>query len=930
MALVDQPKSTPTGLPHVQLLICPNCQGIGYTTSGNCHSCHGAGVYGWTGSNILYWSPKIDFLHNATDRLHQTIKNVITVLLFAFGTVGLVLLGWVLLALNESNVFIWEFYKLRNWQLLFFWISLGTDCFLLYRFNRDLEKIKKIPKREYEFSPSAIEPITWPAAKKIDHSKFIDIAPYFNFQASQAVVKAWEVANKYGDAQVRQIHLLLSLLTFEPVQVIFSRLGIVYDKLRQKIKEGLSSESPRIPDQPLEYDIAVKELLFQAYFLAYRLRSKKVDVTELLEALVLQEGKVKNLLYDLDIDSDKIKNVIAWIRDRKNQQLRWQQFRHQTAFRPKNRMNRSMTAIATPTLNAFSHDLTLMASAGYLAPCIGRIEKIDEIITIMHGGSRQSVILIGEPGVGRNTIVEGIAQKMAEETVPKFMQDKRLVSLNIGKLVGGVTAAQAQERLLLCLNEIRRAGNIILYISDIHTMTGITAGGPGSIDLAGVLAKVLETNTVRVITTTTPEHYRSYLENKSALDTVLEKVQIEEVSGNEAIRILQAKVGLIEYQHKIYFSYDSIAQTVALANRYLHDRYLPEKAIEILQETATMVATTKDKNALVTKNDVAKIISNKTNIPLTEITQEESEKLLHLEEKIHDRMIGQNEAVMMVAASLRRARAELRDIKRPIANLLFLGPTGVGKTELAKIVAEVYFGDEKNMIRLDMSEYQEKNSITRLIGAPPGYQGDDHGGFLSESVRKNPFSLILLDEIEKAHPDILHVFLQVLDDGRLTDSVGRLIDFTNTIIIATSNAGSDFIQEQVKQGTDLLKIKNELVENQLHRYFRPEFLNRFNGIIVFKPLTMAEVQQIAQLMIAKVAAQLTDKGIILETTPPAISYIAKAGFDPQFGARPLSRVIQQLVQDPLANLILENKISRRDTAVIGPDGKISIQKAKQL
>jgi len=461
-------------------------------------------------------------------------------------------------------------------------------------------------------------------------------------------------------------------------------------------------------------------------------------------------------------------------------------------------------------------------------------------------------------------------------------------------------------------------------------MVGITAGREGSIDLADVLSQALSKNNILCLATTTPPEYKKYIEEKSSLDRVLEKIDVAEVNGNEAIQILESKANSIEYRHQIYFSYDAIEQAVVLADRYLHDRFLPEKAVQIMEEVATRAREQKGKRSLITGNDVAQIISGKTNIPLAEITKEESEKLLNLEDKIHERMIDQEEAVSMVATSLRRARAEMRDMKRPIVNLLFLGPTGVGKTELAKTVAAVYFGNEKNMIRLDMSEYQEQSSLGRLIGAAPGFAGSNTGGYLTEAVRKNPFSLILLDEIEKAHPDILNVFLQVLDDGRLTDSSGRTIDFTSSIIIATSNAGTKIIQDLVKQNIPIEQIRQQLMDGELNKYFRPEFLNRFDGIIVFKPLAMADVEKIAKLMLNKIAKDLEIRGIKLEVAPEALSYLAQAGFDPEFGARPLRRVIQQKVQDQLANYILQGAVGRRDTVRLGAAGGIEIIKARQL
>ena len=721
------------------------------------------------------------------------------------------------------------------------------------------------------------------------------------------------------------------MLTFQKTQIILSRLGIVFTILRNKIGRILVQQSSRLDQQQIIISNKVKMIIFHSYLIAYQLKEQKVDVTDLLEALVSQENEVKELLYDTNIDLDKIKNVIAWLRIREQLKKNWQHFQRRASLKSKkSTMNRAMTAIATPVLDAFSQDLTLLARNGYLMPCVGRQKEIDDIFNVMYGGTRRSVILVGQPGIGRNTIVEGIAQLMVEDDVPEFLKDKRLVSLSIAKLVSGASASEAQNRLMMALSEVRRSGNIILYIRDIHNMVGITAGRQGSIDLADVLSKSMAAKSIITIATTAPNEYRRYIEGKSSIDNAMERINVKEVSGNEAIQILESKVGSIEYQNKIFFTYDAIAETVELSGRYLHDRCLPEKAIEILQEVASKVGDQKGKNSIVNANDVALIISEKTNIPLAEITKEESEKLLNLEQRIHQRMINQNEAVDMVASSLRRARAEMRDMARPIVNLLFLGPTGVGKTELAKTVAEVYFGAEENMIRLDMSEYQEKASINRLIGAPPGYSEGGEGGYLSEAVRKNPFSLVLLDEIEKAHPDILNIFLQVMDDGRLTDTGGKTIDFTNTIIIATSNAGTSYIQEMVKRQVDIEEIRQRLIDQVLGEYFRPEFLNRFDGIILFRPLTMENVQDIAKLMLKKIAKSLEERGITLKATRGALVELAEAGFDPKFGARPLRRVIQQKVQDPLANQLLAGKIDRRDIVTIDAGGKIIINKAKKF
>src|SRR3989344_3296716 len=792
----------------------------------------------------------------------------------------------------------------------------------------ETDRLKKIPPRQYKESEPQLPPVAWSQLDQLKKDQKIDVSQYFTEDALQAVIKAWQLAGRYRHQQVEAIHLLVSLLTFEQTSILFSRLTVSFERLKAGIGKVLGRQTP-YQKGPVAFSDELHSILFYAYQDAWELRQPRVDITELFYSVVYHATQIQELLDDVDIAQEKVSNVIAWLRIKKQLRNRWQQFRHRSSFRPWGSMNRAMTAIATPILDTFSQDTTQLAQSGYLLPCIDRVDEIDEIFRVMHGGSRRNALLLGQPGVGRSTIVEGIAQLMVEDQVPDFLKDKRLVSLNVAKIVSGAAPTEAQERLLVALNEIERSGNIVLFISDIHAMIGVSAGAEGSIDLSDVLAQALEGQNVIAIATSTPGDYRRYIEGKSRLYTVFETITIEEVSGNNAIQILEAKAGALEYQNQVYFSYDAIATAVELSNRYLHDRYLPEKAIEILQEVAPSVRASRGAKSIISPNDVAVIVSNKTKIPLTEITEEESEKLLNLEDKIHERIVDQEEAVKMVAASLRRARAEMRDTKRPIVNLLFLGPTGVGKTELAKTVAAVYFGAEENMIRLDMSEYQEKGSINRLIGAPPGY-GDQSGGFLTEAIRKNPFSLVLLDEIEKAHPDILNVLLQVMDDGRMTDNQGRTVDFTNVILIATSNAATASIQDMAKQGLPAETIKQRIMGTELSQFFKPEFLNRFDGIVIFKPLNSQHVEQIVELMLRSVGAQLQERGIGIETTPEAIRDLAERGYDEEFGARSLRRIIQELVQDELAKLLLSSSVSRRDTIILEAGPSLRVQKATPL
>ena len=524
-------------------------------------------------------------------------------------------------------------------------------------------------------------------------------------------------------------------------------------------------------------------------------------------------------------------------------------------------------------------------------------------------------------------VINGVAQLMVEERVPKFLQDKRLVEIDVSRLVSGATAADAQERLLTCINETARAGNIVLHIANIENLVGISSGGEGSLDLSEVLAEALVRKMIFCLATINSENYSRILE-KTALGEAMTTVGIKEPSVNQAIQMLESKVAWFENKYKIFITYNAIEQAVVMSSRYLHDKYLPDKAITLLQNAAMIAAKAKKRDprqAICSKEQVAAAISEMTGIPTQKLTESEGQRLLALEERIHQRMIGQDEAVSAVASSLRRARAQLKDAKRPIASFLFLGPTGVGKTELAKTVSEVYFGDENYMIRLDMSEYQAADSIRKMIGDVDGTLG-----YLTEAVRKKPFSLILLDEIEKAHPDILNLFLQLLDDGRLTDGQGRTISFTESIIIATSNIGAVYIQEQIKAKTDIGLIKQELIDNQLNKFMRPELINRFDGIIVFKPLTEENIFQITTLMLKGIKKRLAEKGINLKADRKGVMKLAQAGYDPKFGARPLRRLLQDRVEDSIANKILAGELKRRDTVVIDAQANIGVDKGRAL
>jgi ATP-dependent Clp protease ATP-binding subunit ClpC len=588
-------------------------------------------------------------------------------------------------------------------------------------------------------------------------------------------------------------------------------------------------------------------------------------------------------------------------------------------------MDRAYTALATPVLNNYGYDLTLAAKWGRLQLCVARDKEIAAVFDGLKSGDN-GVLLTGPEGVGKKTIIEGIAREMVtEEKVPDFLRDKRLIELDVARLVSGATAAEAEARLLMIIDEINRAGNIILFIDNLENIIGITAGAEGSLELSEVLATQLEKGFLRCLATASDQNFSRHVE-RSAIARVMARIKISEPGTDQAIQILESKIGYLEAKNNIFFSYNAIEAAAELSAKFIHDKSLPEKALEILEKTAVRSAGEhKGKRYVCDKNDVAVTINQITEIPVQDLGGVESEKLLKLEEEIHKYMIDQEEAVNMVANSLRRARTEMREGKRPIASFLFMGPTGVGKTELAKTISRVYFHKKDLLIRLDMSEYQEEDSIKKMIGDADGTKG-----YLTEAARQKPFSLILLDEFEKANPKIFNLFLQVMDDGRLTDGEGRTIDFTNSIIIATSNAGSNYIQEEIIKGAPIEQIKNSLINEQLNKIMRPELINRFDGIIVFKPLSEADIVAIARLMLADVAGMLKAKGVELAISEAGLVKIAHLGYDPKFGARPLRRLIQEKIEDEIAKKILSNELARRDTVVINDNAEIEIRKGREL
>lgn len=872
---------------------------------------------------FLYFSDTISSALIFLRRLKKNVDRIINIIFSIFGISGLGALAYWIFSHIKSLSISWRlifFWENRHYLILWFLLSLIADLFLVYRSGRARAaavKIKKF-KGHNDRLPAAEFYLPKPKAR----FNKINTAAAFSPECRRAFDNAYLAAVKLEQSQVGVIHLFWALLKNDQIAALLSRLNIDLVKLVELLKRHIASgeESKKSPSWSSE----VEEVALLAFVDSYHCGQKSIDPLNLILFCYERHQILQEILYELEIDNSKIVNAVEWFRINRRLYENYQAYRRLARLKPGGAMNRAYTAVATPTLDYFSRDLTAQSKYGSLEICVGREKEIEAIFQAWESG-QAGVLLVGGVGVGKATIIEGLAQLMVREEVPAFLKDKRLVEIDLSRLIAGAGPSESQARLLSIIDETRRARNIVLVIQNLENLMGISGGGDESLDLSEVLANALRHQQVYCLASVTSEDYSRYLENQS-LGHVMTTVGVQEPNFNSAIQILESKVSYLENQYKVYFDYSSLEQLVKLTSRYLNDKLLPEKAINLLRQVAVKVSQRPHpEERFCTKDDVASAISELTGIPLNKISESETHKLLDLEKNIHQRMIGQEEAVSAIAGSLRRARAELREGKRPIASFLFLGPTGVGKTELAKSVAEVYFGNEDYMIRLDMSEYQLPESVDKMIGNQDGVLG-----YLTEAVRKKPFSLVLLDEVEKAHPDILNLFLQMMDDGRLTDGQGRTINFTNSIIVATSNAGAMYIQDAVKSGVDSSIIKQELIDNQLTKFMRPELINRFDGVIVFKPLELEQVFQIAKLLIKKIARSLEEKGIELEVDEEGVKKLALAGYDPKFGARPLRRLLQERIENEIANLLLSNKLARRDTVFINADGLVESRKAEAL
>lgn len=902
----------------MEILSCATCRSGGYVGFRQCPECGGFALGALFGDTFVYYGEPTTRYHIALRRARRWLLHfeLLGGIIFFLGFLA-ALLAALYRADAFGDIFSGAFWLGTGAITRYAWFALLALAYLLYRLlagSRPLEPLWCPPPAGQSRTMS------WADARKLPRRKRKDLAHMTSAEAKIALERAYRLAETAASDFIHPIHVFHALLDIEDIRTIFLRMRVDPKNIQARLAERFPrSNVRRTPYLAPETQTAI----LRAFLLACAAGGESVRPVDFLVACHEQSEDIKDVLADVAVDNEKLVNVVAWIRVRERLRRSYRAFRRAAAHRSKYGIDRAMTAVATPYLNAYSQDMTLAAKFGYLAPVLARDAEMNDIFRIIEGG-RQNVLLVGAGGIGKTSIVQGIAQRMVEERVPKRLEDKRLVQLSTSALLAGTTTAGAQERLIGIAREIRHAGNVILFIHNIHDLMSVSgAAGQEGLDVSEALAEMLANRDIVVIASATTEGYNRFLVN-SELGGAFAKAEIREMEPGQAMQVLEGKIGGIEHKHKIFFTYDALEAAVQLAARFLRDQYLPESAIELATEAAAAAREKRGDNALVERDDVAGVISQKTGVPATSVSSEESEKLLQLEAIMHERIVGQDEAVSLVANALRRARAEVRSTKRPIAAFLFLGPTGVGKTELAKTIAEVYFGAEDRMVRFDMSEFQDTQSLYRLIGRP----NEQGTGLLTEAVRQRPFSLVLLDELEKADANVLNVFLQVFDDGRLTDSVGRVIDFTDTIIIATSNAGTAYVEKEMAAGKAMEEIRTALTHGELAQYYRPEFLNRFDAIVLFRSLAREEIKEITKRMLARVAADLDVKGMALRVEDGALEALADAGFDPTFGARPMRRAIQDRVEDRIAELILAGRVKRRDMIVLGDGLQMTVEPHK--
>ena len=810
----------------------------------------------------------------------------------------------------------------------------------------------------------------------------------FTPRAEEALRLAQEAAEEMGHGYVGCEHILLGLMREEDgiAHRVMQEYGMTEDMictvLERSVGKGMSGAAPTqglTPRAKSAVELAVSE--------AMRTGAGYIGTEHLLMGL-LREGNnmAIRVLDTVGIDPKKMYSSVV---QKINEGTRASAGSAPAPHREDGKKGK--------TLAEFTRDLTEAARQGKLDPVIGREKEIQRVIQILSRRTKNNPVLIGEPGVGKTAIAEGLAQRIAAADVPEELLDKKVLSLDLSGMVAGTKyRGEFEERIKKTIDEVKKDGNVILFIDELHTIVG-AGSAEGAVDAANILKPALSRGEIRVVGATTLNEYRKYIEKDAALERRFQPVTVGEPTPETAIEILKGLRDKYESHHKLTITDEAIEAAVRLSVRYINDRFLPDKAIDLMDEAASQVRMTaessspdlkaleekitalhREKNdaiaaqdfekaaqlrdiekdyqeqvdierdkwrkslsqnrGTVTADDIAKVVAGWTGIPVTRLTEDESMRLLKLEEKLHQRVVGQDDAVTAVAKAIRRSRVGLKDPKRPIGSFLFLGPTGVGKTELCKTLAESMFGDENAMVRIDMSEYMEKHTVSRLIGSPPGYVGHEEGGQLTEKVRRKPYSVVLFDEIEKAHEDVWNILLQILEDGVVTDSQGRRVDFKNTVIVMTSNVGARNITDAAaklgfdgdeKGGKETEEARfariREAVMTDLKHTFRPEFLNRIDEIIVFRQLTQENIVEIARRMLTVTGKRMAQQGITLISDDDAVAELARDGFDPQYGARPLRRAIQNQVEDAVAELMLEGKLKSGDTAHVRlRDGKVVI------
>ena len=808
----------------------------------------------------------------------------------------------------------------------------------------------------------------------------------FTNRANKAIEIANEIALELGHSYIGTEHILYGLAKEGNgiASKVLENQNVTADDILNKIEELIGSDEPI--ENIVDFTPRTKRVVESAFIEARKLGYNFIGTEHLLIG-ILREGDcvAAKILLDLNVNIPKLYNeIVKVINEGEDYNSSDDSLNNSNGRKRRGSYNQ------TPTLNQFGQDLTKKAEEGKLDPVIGRKQEIERVIEILSRRTKNNPCLIGEPGVGKTAAVEGLAQKIAAGDVPEILKDKRVVTLDIsGMVAGSKYRGDFEERIKKALNEVKKAGDVILFIDEIHTIVGAGAA-EGAIDAANILKPLLARGEIQLVGATTLNEYRKFIEKDAALERRFSPVTVNEPSEKDTIQILKGIRDKYEAHHNVKITDEAIEAAVKLSIRNVNDRFLPDKAIDLIDEASSRArlrtytepdslkelqeeiektknekeeavlnqkfekaaelrdtekalrdkfekeqSKWKSKNTksivTITEENIAEVIANWTGIPAKKITEDENEKLKNLEKELHKRVIGQNEAVEAVSKAIRRGRVGLKDPNRPIGSFLFLGPTGVGKTELSKALAEVLFGDENAMIRLDMSEFMEPHSVSKLIGAPPGYVGFDDGGQLTEKIRRKPYSVVLFDEIEKAHPDVMNMLLQILEDGRLTDSQGRTVNFKNTVIIMTSNLGARLITDRKQLGfankegeadskKEYEEIKKEVMA-ELKKELRPEFINRIDEIIVFHKLNDNDINQIIDIMLKEVVNRLKEQKYDVEFEPDVKEMIAKEGIDKNFGARPLRRTIQNLVEDKLAEKILDGKLVK---------GKVNKITKKQL